>query len=134
MDTLGALLKDGLRSRGVSTRSAARQMGIAHTTLLRIENGKPADVGTLLKICAWLGVKPASVLNADGMGQDVLAAQIAVILEMDPKLARVFSEAMARIISGAMKPETLRDLVAYANYRLGIQREEMVDVEGSGEP
>lgn len=135
MNTLGALLKDGLRSRGMSTRSAARQMGIAHTTLLRIENGRPADVSTLVKICAWLGIKPASVLNADGMGQDILAAQIAAVLESDPRLTAVFSEAMARIISGKMQPNTLRDLAAYAAYRLGIEREELEpNAKPAGDP
>jgi transcriptional regulator with XRE-family HTH domain len=132
MNTLSALLKDGLRSRGQSTRSAARQMGVAHTTLIRIQDGKPADVNTLIKICAWLGVSPASVLNADGMGTDVLAAQIATVLESDPKLAAVFSEAMARIISGEMQPDTLRDLAAYAAYRLGIQKESEPNETGRG--
>ena len=132
MNTLKVLLEDGLKERGKSVRAAAREIGVTHTTLMRVEEGGTVDLDTLIKICGWLGVQPASVLNAEGIGADTLAAQIAAVLETDPRLAKVFSEAMARILSGAMQPDTLRDLANYAAYRLGVTEVEVSTNGGRG--
>lgn len=50
---LGQLLA---RRRGnMGVRAAAREIGISPSTLSRIENGHVPDVGTLEKVCEWLG-------------------------------------------------------------------------------
>lgn len=50
---LGNLLA---RRRGnMGVRAAAKEIGISPTTLSRIENGHVPDIGTLDKVCAWLG-------------------------------------------------------------------------------
>ena len=36
-------------------RAAAREIGISPSTLSRVEKGHVPDVGTLEKVCAWLG-------------------------------------------------------------------------------
>ncbi|MCA8880352.1 MAG: helix-turn-helix transcriptional regulator [Rhodobacteraceae bacterium] len=44
------------RRRGnMGVRAAAREIGISPSTLSRIEKGHVPDVGTLEKICSWLG-------------------------------------------------------------------------------
>lgn len=44
------------RRRGnMGVRAAAREIGISPTTLSRIENGHVPDIGTLDKVCAWIG-------------------------------------------------------------------------------
>lgn len=40
-------------------RAAAAEIGISPTTLIRIEKGHVPDVGTLRKICDWLGEESA---------------------------------------------------------------------------
>ena len=52
------------------------------------------------KIADWLGVTPTSIIDAEGVGKDALATQIAAVLEMEPKLAQVFGEAMQRVLDG----------------------------------
>ncbi len=53
IDELGSLLS---RRRGnMGVRAAAREIGISPTTLSRIEKGHVPDVGTLEKVCTWLG-------------------------------------------------------------------------------
>ena len=53
IDELGSLLS---RQRGnMGVRAAAREIGISPTTLSRIEKGHVPDVGTLEKVCMWLG-------------------------------------------------------------------------------
>ncbi len=49
-----------LRKRGnMGVRAAAKEIGISPTTLTRIEKGNVPDVGTLEKLCSWLGEEPA---------------------------------------------------------------------------
>lgn len=49
-----------LRKRGnMGVRAAAKEIGISPTTLTRIEKGNIPDVGTLTKLCEWLGEEPA---------------------------------------------------------------------------
>lgn len=48
------------RKRGnMGLRAAAAEIGISPTTLSRIENGHVPDIGTLDKVCAWVGEAPA---------------------------------------------------------------------------
>lgn len=57
IEELGPLV---LRKRGnMGVRAAAKEIGISPTTLTRIEKGNVPDVGTLKKICDWLGEEPA---------------------------------------------------------------------------
>lgn len=50
---LGNLLA---RRRGnMGVRAAAKEIGISPSTLSRIEKGHVPDVGTLEKVCEWLG-------------------------------------------------------------------------------
>lgn len=54
---LGQLLA---RKRGnMGVRAAAREIGISPSTLSRIEKGHVPDVGTLEKVCEWLGEEPS---------------------------------------------------------------------------
>lgn len=54
---LGQLLA---RKRGnMGVRAAAKEIGISPSTLSRIEKGHVPDVGTLEKICEWLGEEPS---------------------------------------------------------------------------
>jgi transcriptional regulator with XRE-family HTH domain len=43
------------RRGGMGVRAAATEIGISPTTLTRIEKGNIPDVGTLKKVCDWLG-------------------------------------------------------------------------------
>ncbi len=53
IDELASLLS---RRRGnMGVRAAAQEIGISPTTLSRIEKGHVPDVGTLEKVCMWLG-------------------------------------------------------------------------------
>jgi hypothetical protein len=76
------------------------------------------DLATAQKIADWLGVTPTSIIDAEGVGKDALAAQIAAVLEMEPKLAEVFGEAMQRVLDGRMDLRIFKELAAYAAYRI----------------
>ena len=126
--TLALLLAEAQKERGLSDRAMAQEIGVAYTTIARVMVGQTPDVTTILKVSEWLGVEAASLLNGEGFTQDTLAAQIAAVLETEPKLAQVFGEAMQRVLDGQMEPSTFRDLAAYAAYRLNLEKEEGNDI------
>jgi transcriptional regulator with XRE-family HTH domain len=117
---LSKLLDEELKRRGLSIRQAASEMDVAHTTLMRLLDGDMPNLDTAIKAARWLGVQPASIINAEGVGSDALASQIAAVLEMEPAMSKVFEEAMGRVRRGDMSPSTFRDLANYAAYRLNL--------------
>lgn len=51
---IGIVLKRWRLMGEMDLRTAAKQIGIGHTTLMRIENGKMPDGQTLSILLAWL--------------------------------------------------------------------------------
>ena len=124
-ETLARLIEERRAVEGMSLRQAGREIGIAHTTLKRILDGEPYDVATAQKIADWLGVPVSTLLDAGGSTEDkdTLAAQIAAVLETEPRLAEVFGRAMNRVLNGEMSNEAFRDLAAYTAFKLQLTEE-----------
>lgn len=53
IEQIGGLLAKHRGNMGL--RAAAKEIGISPSTLSRIENGHVPDVGTLEKVCQWIG-------------------------------------------------------------------------------
>ena len=58
---LGAMLRDRRGGRGI--REVAQEIGISAATLTRVEGGRLPDIATFQKICSWLKVDPAQILD-----------------------------------------------------------------------
>lgn len=58
---LGAMLRDRRGGRGI--REVAQEIGISGATLTRVEGGRLPDIATFQKICSWLKVNPAEILD-----------------------------------------------------------------------
>jgi DNA-binding Xre family transcriptional regulator len=58
---LGAMLRDRRGRLGI--REGAKQIGISPATLVRVEAGRMPDLETFQKICIWLKVNPADILD-----------------------------------------------------------------------
>ncbi len=67
---LGAMLRDRRGGRGI--RDVAKEIGISAATLTRIEGGRVPDLATFQKICSWLKVNPAEILD---IPSDISAGQ-----------------------------------------------------------
>lgn len=61
LEDLGRLLLQKRGSRGV--REVAREIGISHATLLRVESGHLPDLENYQKLCRWLGIDVASIIG-----------------------------------------------------------------------
>jgi transcriptional regulator with XRE-family HTH domain len=117
---LSVLLEGERRKHGLSERQLAVEIDVAHTTVGRVLRGETVDLQTLTKIANWLGIKPSSLLDAEGIGADALAAELAALIETEPRLAEVFKEALSRVRKGNLDPGVVRDLIAYAAYRFNL--------------
>jgi transcriptional regulator with XRE-family HTH domain len=58
---LGAMLRERRGGRGI--RQVATEIGISPATLTRVEGGRLPDIATFQKICVWLKVNPAEILD-----------------------------------------------------------------------
>jgi transcriptional regulator with XRE-family HTH domain len=54
---LGLALSGYRDSRSLTVRALAKQIGVSHATLSRVERGYACDSGTLAKIMVWLLAK-----------------------------------------------------------------------------
>lgn len=119
MSILSELVREKLATGRLSDRAAAREIGVSPTTIGRLLRGEAVDVDTLVKVCRWLGVTPASVLNSYEPSN--LADSVAVVIEANPQLAATFVELVEKIRVGELSPALLRDVVAYAAYKLDLE-------------
>jgi transcriptional regulator with XRE-family HTH domain len=97
---LGAMLRERRGGRGI--RQVAQEIGISAATLTRVEGGRVPDLATFQKICSWLNVNPAEILDlpaeksATSSETDTLAA--AVHLRADKTLPEDAASDLAKLI------------------------------------
>ena len=128
---LQKVLSQVIRDQGLSSRKAASQIGVSHSTILRVLRGDPFDVATLVSIANWLHVRPATLL--DTLGNDPLQAQVAVLLERLPELSDVLKRAATMVENGEASPAIVEDIVAYANYKLSMAGEKIGSTTGKSD-
>ena len=60
---LGERLRKERGLRGI--REVAKELGVSPATLSRVERGNVPDIETFTKICRWLDVDPAEILELE---------------------------------------------------------------------
>ncbi len=120
MKIIQVLLNNKITQKKLSIREAARQIGIAHTTLARVLDGHPIDLETHVDICNWLEIKPSTALDTYSSIQDALVPKIAVILEQSPSLAQKFEEIIMAIEQGIIEPGIIDEIITFIVFRLSI--------------
>jgi transcriptional regulator with XRE-family HTH domain len=97
LEDLGRLLQQRRGSRGI--REVAREIGISHATLLRVERGHLPDLENYQKICKWLRIDVASIVGPVSQvgSQPVPQVHFRKIPTVSPKTA----QALANMILAA---------------------------------
>lgn len=96
---LGNLLRERRGGRGV--RDVAKEIGVSAATLSRVEGGKLPDLLTFRKLCAWLKVDPAEILE---ISSEVDAAPAAAVhLRADVLLTQEAAGDLAQLILVAQR-------------------------------
>jgi len=118
-----SILENRISEKQLSIRAAAREIGIAHTTLNRILDGGNIDLDTIYKISDWVGIKPSELLGFN-TGDDV-----SLLVSSIPGLTEILSEAAEKVNSGEIDISALADITAYARFRV---RENYIDRREKG--
>ena len=120
-ELMATLVKEKMTKDRLSFRKAGDQVGVSHTTIQRVADGEQMDLPTTQKIADWLRIPLSTLLDLDSKTDDQLAKQIAAVLYREPQLATVFGEAMKRVLTGEMQPDTFRALAQYAAFQITTQ-------------
>ena len=101
MPTLEHLGRRVLQHRGeLGIRAAAKQIGISHATLSRIERGHLPDLENYQKICVWLGEDPETNLLPTATTVESRAVA-EVHFRKQPTVAPETAQALAQLILAA---------------------------------
>ena len=114
---LQTLLKDEAKKRALSSRKLAEVIGTSHTTVLRALRGELVDLDTIVKIANWLNIRPSTLLDGFGKKDNVIVS-VATLVESVPGLAETLRDASKAIEEGRADPALIKDIVAYATYKL----------------
>ena len=92
IEELAGLVQKKKGSMGV--RAAAAEIGISPTTLSRIERGHIPDLGTIEKVCAWIGQDPAKFTGIGGLQ---------IVFKKKKTMSPPTAQSLARLIELASK-------------------------------
>lgn len=108
-----------MKKEKLSARAAAKQIGIAHTSLARFLGGGRIDVSTMEKLAKWTNVPLTSVIQSKDLGPgDSLAAKLSMLLNANPSMRNIFQDAMDRMESGTIDPQVLTEILDYTAFKL----------------
>ena len=99
LESLGRLIIKKRGDQGV--RAAAKEIGISPSTLSRVENGHLPDLENFRKICAWLEIDSASVVDTQATGARTDVAR--VHFKKDGAIRRETAGALAELILAAQR-------------------------------
>lgn len=106
-DLLRSLVRDRLETNRMSIRAAAREIGIAHTTLVRVLDGKMVDYSTMAKINRW--IRPPD--NGHDLGvnstEQELANDLSAFLGNKPGLCQTFRSLITAYADGSIQHKDL---------------------------
>ena len=121
------LLVDEIKWRGLSVRAAAQEIGVAHTTVIRLLDGKPGDLETMRKVCSWLNVEMATILSSHEKSEKALAEKFAIILERNPGLYQMFEEYYEKLETKEIDLRDLEEILAFLIFRTYYHKPDLAE-------
>lgn len=100
LQTLGRMLAEQRGTRGV--RDVAKEIGISHSTLSRVERGFLPDLVTFGKICKWLNVDPGEILGVKPTTENQ-TPEVFGHFKKDQTLSASTAQALAQMILAAQQ-------------------------------
>lgn len=93
LENLGIELQKRRGNRGI--REVAREIGISHATLSRVERGHLPDLENYRKICNWMGVETSAVVGVSPKEARPIAQ---VHFRKEPTVSPKTAQALAQMI------------------------------------
>ena len=117
---LAKVLREALEERNMSSRKAASEIGVAHTTVIRIMEGQSPSHTTLKKIGEWLGTPEQAFALLDRDGASGIAAKLMIFLTKNPALGDKFENMIDGYEQGEVSDADMDDILGYIAYRLSL--------------
>jgi len=127
---LAALVKAKMDDEKLSLRNAGKAAGVAHTTIVRVLNGKEVDLSTVEKISRWVGIpvsKAIDLKNAEGG----IHGEITTLIGLHPEFGEVLSALAKEIMVGGLSSQILIEVTGFMSYRLQKYREMRTRIDES---
>ncbi len=118
---ISQIVQDRITKERLSYRQAAKEIGVAHTTLVRIIEGRQIDLPTSQKLADWLGVSIASLIPTIQKQQEGLEI-FDILLQMNPNLKETLEELLFRMPFSTLDPEDLNDILEYVIFKLVVKK------------
>lgn len=99
LHTLGRKLAERRGERGI--RDTAKEIGISHATLSRVERGYLPDLDTFKKVCEWLEIDAGEVLGVKAA--KTVTPTASVHFRTDQALKPETAKALANMIMSAQR-------------------------------
>ena len=117
------VLQDEMDRRHLTYRDAAHEIGTTHNTIMRILNGEPVTLETLIKISEWSGMSIGSLVGMEqGVNEDEVVQYLyTALIESDPSLKDAFMQASRAFKAGKVDAELLREIAAYVAIRIAMK-------------
>lgn len=113
---LQSILQGVMDERNLSARQVGSILDVSHTTILRALRGDRVDLDTLIKIADWLKIRPSELL--DTFAEEDVESKVSVLIQAYPELQEVLEKAALAIERGEAEPAIIKDIVAYAAFRI----------------
>ncbi len=124
MEKLAKLLKERMNEEKLSVRKAAKLIGgVSHSTIARVINGETVEVDTLIRICDFLKIPVAEVLDLEE-GPRELTNKIRKLVSFEPELGEVFKKIADGIADEKIDREILSEIASFASFRLHVHMTE----------
>lgn len=111
------ILTHKIQEEHISMREAARQIGIAHTTLQRFLAGKPYDMDTVLNICKFLDIAPEAALNSLTNNTDRYN-DLVIVLQSEPYIAHVLLTSIEDYRANRLTKEDLLQIMEFVAFKI----------------
>lgn len=119
---LSKLFVEEVKRKDISYREAAREIGISHTTAIRLRDNKNVDFVIVAKLAKWLGEDFGSLVSLHSSNPLDLYSSMKVILDRNPDLEKEFSGCIELIEKYEIPPDVMDEIHAYARYKMSSSR------------
>jgi DNA-binding Xre family transcriptional regulator len=111
------ILTHKIQEKQLSLRGAAREIGIAHTTLQRFLAGKPYEMDTVLRICKFLDIAPETALNSLPNNSDRYN-DLLLILQSEPYIAHALLTSIDDFHANRLTKEDLLEIIEFVAFKI----------------
>lgn len=120
MSLITRILEHEVKTRAISQRQLAREIGVSHSTIIAVlKEQRAMDLNTAKAICDWLGA-PLSILSDHPAEWKV--ALVIYTLNSHPDLKKRWAELEQVSLGDLISPENIRALMSFVEYKTDLEK------------